>query len=341
MSITIKQIAEIANVSIGTVDRVLHNRGRYSQDTADRIHRICEEHGYSSNVVGKAMAMQKAGKVVAVVVNARNRNIFSEVIHEGLEQFALSVKDYNVRFEFYDIFDNTISEMSRILDHIYEKDIDGLIIKPLESQVIRYKLMRFSEKNIPLVFCTADMSGIDTIAYVGQNHFKLGRMLACTLSRVTFGKIKLLIVVAPMNASARREKLDGFISYLKDSNREFEICNICEVPFDDDVVKESLREQLDKHSDINSLYVHLSSLKPCMEVMESYSHLNIQVFTYAQEEAASQLIKDGKISFAVYEDPFRQGYVAGEVMFNYLLNANIPEGRKKIMDGQIVFDENC
>ncbi|MBN2051635.1 MAG: LacI family DNA-binding transcriptional regulator [Spirochaetales bacterium] len=34
---TIKDIARMANVSIGTVDRVIHKRGRVSEETKDRI----------------------------------------------------------------------------------------------------------------------------------------------------------------------------------------------------------------------------------------------------------------------------------------------------------------
>ena len=72
-SITIKEIAKKANVSIGTVDRALHNRGKVNAETAARIKQICDEFGYESNVVGRAMAMQRKERIVAVVINARNR----------------------------------------------------------------------------------------------------------------------------------------------------------------------------------------------------------------------------------------------------------------------------
>ena len=40
---TIKEIAELAGVSRGTVDRVLNNRGSVNPQTADRVREIAEK----------------------------------------------------------------------------------------------------------------------------------------------------------------------------------------------------------------------------------------------------------------------------------------------------------
>ena len=56
MSVTLKQIAEIAGVSRGTVDRALHNRGRVSEEVAQRIRKIADDLGYCPNEVGQALA---------------------------------------------------------------------------------------------------------------------------------------------------------------------------------------------------------------------------------------------------------------------------------------------
>jgi len=45
---TVKEIAELAGVSIGTVDRVLHSRGRVSRSTRERIETIIKDTGFSS-----------------------------------------------------------------------------------------------------------------------------------------------------------------------------------------------------------------------------------------------------------------------------------------------------
>ena len=45
MAVTAQQIAELAGVSRGTVDRALHNRGRVNPEVAAKIHKIAAELG--------------------------------------------------------------------------------------------------------------------------------------------------------------------------------------------------------------------------------------------------------------------------------------------------------
>ena len=45
-NVTIKDIARLAGVSVGTVDRVLHNRGRVSPKTLEKIMAVLKKNGY-------------------------------------------------------------------------------------------------------------------------------------------------------------------------------------------------------------------------------------------------------------------------------------------------------
>ena len=53
MPVTLKQIAELAGVSRGTVDRALYNRGRVNPEVAARIRAIADELGYQPNRAGR------------------------------------------------------------------------------------------------------------------------------------------------------------------------------------------------------------------------------------------------------------------------------------------------
>ena len=58
--IGIKEVAELAGVSIGTVDRVLHNRNGVSNKTASEVRKIIEETGYKKNTVASRLKLAKS-----------------------------------------------------------------------------------------------------------------------------------------------------------------------------------------------------------------------------------------------------------------------------------------
>ena len=65
MAVTAQQIAELAGVSRGTVDRALHNRGRVNPEVAAKIHKIAAELGYKPNLIGQALVKsRREGKTV-------------------------------------------------------------------------------------------------------------------------------------------------------------------------------------------------------------------------------------------------------------------------------------
>ena len=59
MAVTLQQIADMAGVSRGTVDRALNNRGRIRPEVEQKIKKIAKELGYQPSRAGRALAMAK------------------------------------------------------------------------------------------------------------------------------------------------------------------------------------------------------------------------------------------------------------------------------------------
>jgi DNA-binding LacI/PurR family transcriptional regulator len=56
---TVKEIARRARVSIGTLDRVLHDRGEVSADTKARLEAIIPSLGYKPNVLARRLSLDR------------------------------------------------------------------------------------------------------------------------------------------------------------------------------------------------------------------------------------------------------------------------------------------
>ena len=72
MAVTAQQIAELAGVSRGTVDRALHNRGRVNPEVAAKIHKIAAELGYKPNLIGQALVKSRREFKLGAILQSRS-----------------------------------------------------------------------------------------------------------------------------------------------------------------------------------------------------------------------------------------------------------------------------
>lgn len=97
MKITIKEIAQLANVSVTTVSNVINNRtNKVSQQTIERINNIIKEYNYTPNMNAKAL-VNSSSKLIGLLFFAEEKiyhfnNPFAGAILEGIETIA---KDEN------------------------------------------------------------------------------------------------------------------------------------------------------------------------------------------------------------------------------------------------------
>jgi len=70
---TVREIAKKAGVSIGTVDRVIHGRGRVAPETRNCILSIIEESGYTPNPIARHLKLNKKYTLAVNYTIARRR----------------------------------------------------------------------------------------------------------------------------------------------------------------------------------------------------------------------------------------------------------------------------
>jgi LacI family transcriptional regulator len=99
--IRIKDIAALASVSVGTVDRVLHNRGEVAEKTREKVLKIVKETEYSPNVMAQALKLKKKFNFASLLPGSNENNSFwmkhpagmQKAIRE-LEPFPISLRQF-------------------------------------------------------------------------------------------------------------------------------------------------------------------------------------------------------------------------------------------------------
>ena len=92
----IKDIAIEANVSEGTVDRVLHNRGNVSKKTEAKIREIMERHNFTVNPIASALAMKQKQSISVLIPDFDETDLFWESPFLGSQKAADDVKSFGI-----------------------------------------------------------------------------------------------------------------------------------------------------------------------------------------------------------------------------------------------------
>ena len=96
--IRIKDIAERAGVSVGTVDRVLHDRPNVSKPARDKVEKALKEMNYQPNVYASALAYNKS-YTFYLLIPKHESEAYWEEIEEGAKKCEDIRRDFHIDAE--------------------------------------------------------------------------------------------------------------------------------------------------------------------------------------------------------------------------------------------------
>lgn len=334
---TIKEIADLAGVSRGTVDRVLNNRGEVNAETAARIMEIVKALDYRPNKAGLALAVRKRRYRIGVILFSENNPFFDEVM-EGVCKKAQELEDYGVstitrRVEF------ACEDQLAAMDEMLKEGVHGLLLAPYNDERIRQKIDEFADAQIPVVTVNTDIEGSKRIAYVGSDFFQSGRVAAGIFGLLMQGETELAIITGSTNVLCHTERIRGFKEVIEADYPKIHIAEIRE-NHDDEFESYAITKQiLENYPKMDALFFTAAGVKGgCKAVVES--RRKVKVVTFDEVPTTLQMLKEGVISVTIGQQPFRQGFKALDVLFEYITSGVVLDASSCIMDLTLKIKEN-
>ena len=133
MSLTIKDVAEKAGVSVTTVSRVLNNRGYISDKTRKKVMTTMDELNYTPNEMARSFLTNKT-RFIALIVPTTENPFFGELTFH-LEK-ELAKKGYNL---FICNSLNDVDNEKKYLRLLQEKRVDGVIVGSHNINISEYQ----------------------------------------------------------------------------------------------------------------------------------------------------------------------------------------------------------
>lgn len=336
---TIKEIAELAGVSRGTVDRVLNHRGFVKPETEKKVLEIAELLNYEPNKAGMALAAQKKKFIIGVLLFGEENPFFDAVI-EGLQQKLEELSIYGCTTLMRRIPFDLKTQLDTI-DALRAEGIHGLILSPYNAAEIQHKIDELWEAGIPCVTVNTDIPNSKRITYVGSDYHKCGRIVANLLQLVGRETIRLGIITGSHNILCHEERILGFSDYVNENRLPVEIVDIRENGDDDYQSYDIVSAMLTEHPDIDALYFTAAGVfGGCRAIQNSSLPKQPVVITFDAVPSTIEMLKAGIITATICQHPAEQGARSLTLLVDYLLTNKLPEQPLLYMDLEIKIKES-
>lgn len=207
MSVTLKDIAKNAQVSIATVSKVINGKTSDIGDaTIVKVQKIIDEMNYVPNMMARAMKTNRSYIIGLLIPDIRNP--FFMEIARGAEDLAFELG--------YSLFlcntDDDFSKESKHIQTLQELQIDGLIIAG--SMVRNYDSEIQTNINVPLIAIDRKVNYKNVSSFITTNNFESSKSLVEEL--FAKGYRSFFYVGGPEGNSVAMERYEGTVAGLKD-----------------------------------------------------------------------------------------------------------------------------
>ena len=148
-SVTLKDVAKAAGVSYATVSRALSGSPQIGSDTRERIIKLCDEMGYTTNYVARSMVMKKTD-LIGLVVPSIDNQFMSELAYYA--EMSARSHGYNI------MLCNSgpdLKQEKTVVKLLLGRQVDGILIVPQSPKT--YENIRAYTDQVPTVFLSENL----------------------------------------------------------------------------------------------------------------------------------------------------------------------------------------
>lgn len=310
-NIRIIDIAERAGVSIGTVDRVLHNRPNVSAKSRKKVEDVLKEINYQPNMFASILASKKKHAYHCLIPQHGDNSYWNEV-EKGIEQAIAngSVFKLSLQIHYYNQFD--LSSFNECGRSVMENEPDGVVIVPQAENSDSQLYTELEKNGIPYVFLDNDLPDRKAITYYGQDALRSGHFAGHILmsSANPTSEILLMKLIHNGRVASHQQQLreTGFKQYIAN---HYPNCTITELPLTlsaDEDYEMALDTFFSEHLNVRHCITFSSRAYILGEYIQRHGLSGIHLLGYDMLERNVASLQNSGIEFIIAQHPWRQGY---------------------------------
>lgn len=315
-------MAEALGVSIGTVDRALHDRPGINEQTRAKILDLAGTLGYRPNLAARCLSSRKQCRVGVNL--PREIASFFDLVRDGIHDVARAFESNGVQVA-YRCYPRLGEGETEALEEALDDHIDGLVIAPGRPEELAPLMRRAAERGIPVVCVNTDAPRVEHLATVSVDAATSGALVGELMGRFLGGRGRVVVVTGQLSTVDHRQKLDGFRQEIGESWPGLGIAAVVEAHDDEAEAYEKCRDVLASTSDVAGVYVSTANSIPVMKALdEEGERTDITIITTDLFPALAPLIETGRVAATIYQRPWVQGQIAFQAIYKYLVEGVTP-----------------
>lgn len=321
--VRIKDIAEKSGVSVGTVDRVLHNRPNVSKSAREKVEAVLKRINYQPNMYASALAYNKSYTFYCIIPKHESEAYWEE-IEEGATKACEARRDFHidVKMMYYKRFDK--STFIKVYTECLNSNPNGVIVVPSDLETTKKFTDKLHERSIPFILLDSYMPDLKPLSFYGQDSFCSGYFAAKMLMLIASNEKEIMLMKQTKNGKVASKQQDnrevGFRHYMQDHFPKTKIIEL-DLPLDEDESNYDLILEI-----FFSTYPHIHHcITLCSkghivgEFLLKTNRRDIQIMGYDMVEKNAKCLRLGTISFLIAQHAFMQGYNCVDTLFKAIV----------------------
>jgi len=342
-TVRIKDIAAKAGVSIGTVDRVLHNRGEVKAETKEKVMAIAEKLNYKPNIAARALKSPITYKIAILLPLSQDDNLFWSKHPIGIQNGKEAIYPFSCKLEFFYYEMHNTADFMKQADALLKYEPNGVILAPILKNESLQLCDQLDNLQVPYVFIDTNIDNTQSLTFVGEDAYQAGRVAASLIDTgISSDKDILIVNIAKNleNIQHLKHRNQGFLSYFMDAGDNMGLKISVEIPNTDPTeVKVKLDQVFKNNPNIGAVFVSSSRTFVVADYLQNNNRQNLFLVGYEVFGKNSYFLQQRVINFLIGQRPIEQAEKTFKKLFDYLAHNAIPD-KKDYQPIDIINAEN-
>ena len=310
---TIKDIAKLANVSRGMVDKVIHGREGVSDENRERIKAIIKKVKYKPNVLGQSLRNHRTFNIAVLMPEFEGEGYWFKCF-SGIQEAANSFSSFGIKWVCH-YYKRTANSYTQVFNKMIQSGPDAVLIIPLEFHGSLELYRNLESLKLPYMFLNSKIPGAQYSGFIGQNYKSSGRV-AANMMAMLVGDNDSIAVLHEFDgndlSNHLQQKEEGFRSYFMEKGYSNKIQSVKIDSSNFPAVENPISDK-----EIKGIYITTSN---AVQLIEKWNlNADVKIVGYDLTPMNVTYLKEGRVDILLHQKPWLQGYNGFKTLTESLL----------------------